>query len=139
AMPEFVIEHILRFGVSARDRVADHYQVRLARQVLLGITGNHLNLSFRQKRGHRWIDILIRATDLKSSLLDGRRCRGHRRAAYSNKMDRFNQRKHLCHDRKQSFCEKSKWEKGVGDECISTPPPWGGPPVCRLAGPPAPC
>ena len=62
---QFVIEHIFRFGIAARNGVADHHQVRFVSQVLLRIAGHHFDLSFGQKCRHGRVNVLVGTGDRK--------------------------------------------------------------------------
>ena len=94
AVMHFLLEHGFRFRVPARNGVADDDEVRFVPQVFFRETRHHSDAALRQKRGHGWIDILVRTRDLKSPFLHRRGHRGHRRAADTDEMNGANIGKH---------------------------------------------
>ena len=94
AVTQFVVQHGFHFGIAARQRVAHHHQVRLARQIGFGVAGHDLDLFGGQEGGHGRIHIVIRAGDGEALVAQGGRDRGHGRAADAGEMDRFDFRKH---------------------------------------------
>src|ERR1035438_1086736 len=94
AVSQLVVQYILGFRVAAGDGVADDDEVGFAREVLLRITRDDLDLTVGQEGGHGRINVLVRAGDIKTFLLHRRGGRGHSCAANANEMDRLNARKH---------------------------------------------
>ena len=77
------------------DRVANDGEVGLVRKVPLRVTVHHRDLPLREERGHRRINILVRAGDGKAPVLHGGGSRGHGGATDAGKMNRFDfRRKH---------------------------------------------
>ena len=94
AVGQPVVQHVLGLGVAAGDGVADDHEVGLMREVVLRVTGDHLDLAVRQEGGHGRIDVLVRAGDLNSFFLHRRGGRSHGRAADTDEVDGLNARKH---------------------------------------------
>ena len=95
AITQLVIEHEFGLRVAAGNRVANDGEVGLVRKVPLRVTVHHRDLPLREERGHRRINILVRAGDGKAPVLHGGGSRGHGGATDAGKMNRFDfRRKH---------------------------------------------
>ena len=70
---QFVVEHVFRLGVAARNGIPDDHQIRLVSQVALVITVQHGEVLLLQEGRHRLINILVRAGDLEAFVHHGGR------------------------------------------------------------------
>ena len=89
AMAQLVIQHVFRLRIAARDGVADHDEVRLVRQVGLGIAIHHRQFLRGQERSHRLIHILVGPGHGEPFVEQRARGRRHGRAADAHEMDGF--------------------------------------------------
>ena len=87
AVAQLALQHRLRLRVAARNGVADDDEVGLVREIALAVTVHHFDLPFGEERGHRRINVLVRAANLKAALLQRRRRGRHGRAANSDEVD----------------------------------------------------
>ena len=94
AIAQFVVQHEFRLGVAARNGVADDHQVGFAGQIGFRVARHDLDFFGREERGHRRIDILVRAGDGEALVAHRRGDRRHGRAADADEMNRFDLRKH---------------------------------------------
>ena len=89
AMTQLVIENKFRFRIAARNGVADDDQIRFVFEIRFPVTVHHLDFPFREERGHRRINILVRAGDGETFFHHRRRRRCHRRAADADEVNGF--------------------------------------------------
>src|ERR1043165_741608 len=81
AIEQLATERFLHFGITARDCVADDHAVRRRREILASKSLCDVDAELLQHRRHRWIDILIRSSDVMPASLKHPGEGSHRGAA----------------------------------------------------------
>src|SRR5579871_2108978 len=87
AIRNFLVENFLHFRIAPRNRVPNHAQIRHRREIFLAIPVFPRNSQRIEQRGSRRVYVHVRASDVKSALLQHSCHRSHRRARDSQPVD----------------------------------------------------
>ena len=94
AVADLALEHRLELDVSARNRVPDHDEVDVGRDVVGGIAGHGPDVFRGEEVAHRRVDVLVGSADIMPAPLQQRGQCGHRRSAHA---DQVNALAVFCH------------------------------------------
>ena len=89
AVRQFFVEDVFDFRIAARDRVADHAEVRRRLQIFFAKSFVPADAEGIEQRGSGRIDVDVRAGDVKAALFQHSRDRSHGGAGDSEQMDVF--------------------------------------------------